>query len=220
MTLVEILHASRRFGTFTAVDDVSLTLSGGEILGLIGANGAGKTTLIRMICGLIRPSDGTVSVAGRPGYMCQSFSLVEELTVAENIRYYGALYGMSRRQIAERQEQIAGRLALTPYLDRPVKDLPSGWRQALSFAIAVLANPPLLILDEPTSGLDSLSRRRLWKILHEEAARGTGIIVSTHSFDEAYYCTRIAVMKAGRIVADTAPEALASVQDDLMPFFQ
>ncbi len=218
--LVEIDHISKRFGKFLAVDDVSLTLSEGEILGLLGANGAGKTTLIRMVCDLIRPDDGQISVVGRPGYMCQTFSLVEELTVHENIRFYATLYGLDRAGIALREQEIVASLELEPYMDRPVKFLPSGWRQSLSFSIAVIADPPVLILDEPTSGLDSLSRRRLWKMIHTRAAAGTGVIVSTHYLDEAYYCSRLAIMNHGRIVADGAPLELAATQDELLSYFR
>lgn len=220
MKLVEISHASKRFGKFLAVDDVSLDLSGGEILGLLGANGAGKTTLIRMVCDLIRPSGGQISVTGRPGYMCQTFSLVEELTVHENIRFYATLFGLGRQAIAEREERIISSLELGPYRDRQVKFLPSGWRQALSFSIAVIADPPVLILDEPTSGLDSLSRRRLWRMIHAKAAEGTGVIVSTHYLDEAFYCSRLAIMNGGRIVACGAPDEIASSQGELLKYFR
>lgn len=219
-SLVEISHVSKRFGKFLAVDDVSLSLSEGEILGLLGANGAGKTTLIRMVCDLIRPDGGQIGVVGRPGYMCQTFSLVEELTVHENIRFYATLYGLDRAGIALREQEIVASLELEPYMDRPVKFLPSGWRQALSFSIAVIADPPVLILDEPTSGLDSLSRRRMWKMIHARAAEGTGVIVSTHYLDEAYYCSRLAIMNRGRIVADGAPLQLAATQDELLTYFR
>ena len=220
MKLVEISHVSKRFGKFLAVDDVSLDLSGGEILGLLGANGAGKTTLIRMICDLIRPDGGQISVTGRPGYMCQTFSLVEELTVHENIRFYATLYGLDRKTVAEREERIVASLELGPYRDRQVKFLPSGWRQALSFSIAVIADPPVLILDEPTSGLDSLSRRRMWKMIHAKAAEGTGVIVTTHYLDEAFYCSRLAIMNGGRIVACGAPAEVAGTQEELLQFFR
>ena len=220
MKLVEISHVSKRFGKFLAVDDVSLDLSGGEILGLLGANGAGKTTLIRMVCDLIRPDGGQIAVTGRPGYMCQTISLVEELTVHENIRFYATLYGLGRQEIAEREERIVDSLELGPYRDRQVKFLPSGWRQALSFSIAVIADPPVLILDEPTSGLDSLSRRRMWKMIHDKAAEGTGVIVTTHYLDEAFYCSRLAIMNGGRIVAYGAPADVASSQTDLLKYFR
>ena len=220
MNLVEISHVSKRFGDFTAVNDVSLSLAKGEILGLLGANGAGKTTLIRMICDLLRPDGGQISVQGRPGYMCQTFSLVEELTVHENIRFYATLAGLDRAQTAAREEAMVASLELTPYLNRQVKLLPSGWRQALSFSIAVIADPPVLILDEPTSGLDALSRRRMWKLIQARAAEGTGVIVSTHYLDEAYYCSRLTIMNGGRVVASGVPQELAATQQDFLTFFR
>ncbi|MCR4860170.1 MAG: ABC transporter ATP-binding protein [Bacteroidales bacterium] len=220
MSLVAIRNVSKRFGRFTAVDGVSLFLKEGEILGLLGANGAGKTTLIRMICSLIRPDAGEISVQGRPGYMCQTFSLVEELTVHENIRFYATLYGIGRECAAAREEEIISSLEIGPYRDRQVKYLPLGWRQALSFSIAVIADPPVLILDEPTSGLDALSRRRIWKMIHAKAARGTGVIVSTHYLDEAYYCSSLAIMNAGKVIAEGAPKDVAATQDDLLNYFR
>ncbi len=220
MNLVEISHVSKRFGDFTAVNDVSLSLAKGEILGLLGANGAGKTTLIRMICDLLRPDGGQISVQGRPGYMCQTFSLVEELTVHENIRFYATLAGLDRAQTAAREEAMVASLELTPYLNRQVKLLPSGWRQALSFSIAVIADPPVLILDEPTSGLDALSRRRMWKLIQAKAAEGTGVIVSTHYLDEAYYCSRLTIMNGGRVVASGVPQELAATQQDFLTYFR
>jgi len=220
MSLVSIDHVSKHFGRLAAVDDVSLSLKRGEVLGLLGANGAGKTTLIRMICSLIRPDGGNISVQGRPGYMCQTFSLVEELSVHENIRFYATLYGISRAETAKREQRIIDSLELGPYRDRQVKYLPLGWRQALSFSIAVIAEPPVLILDEPTSGLDSLSRRRIWKMIHAKAAEGTGVIVSTHYLDEAFYCSRLAIMNSGKVIAEGAPKEVASSQEDLLKYFR
>lgn len=220
MSQVEISHVSKHFGRLAAVDDVSLRLESGEVLGLLGANGAGKTTLIRMICSLIRQDSGEIHVQGRPGYMCQTFSLVEELSVHENIRFYATLYGIGRDETARREQQIIESLELGPYRDRQVKFLPLGWRQALSFSIAVIAEPPVLILDEPTSGLDSLSRRRIWKMIHAKAAEGTGVIVSTHYLDEAFYCSRLAIMNSGKIIAEGAPKEVASSQEDLLKYFR
>ena len=218
-TLLEASHLSKRFGSIVAVDDLSLTLAPGEILGLLGANGAGKTTLIRMLCSLIQPDSGSLTIQGRPGYMCQQFSLVEELTVPENIRFYGTLYGLSKRQIAGRAQQIVKALELEPYCHQQVKFLPTGWRQALSFSIAVIADPAVLILDEPTSGLDPLSRRRLWRMIREKAEQGTGVIVSTHYLDEAYYCTRLGILNAGKLVASGQPAAVAASEADLLTYF-
>ena len=220
MMLVEISHVSRDFGKFRAVNDVSLTLGEGEILGLIGANGAGKTTLLRMVCGLLKPSEGTVRTEGRPGYMCQSFSLVEELTIRESFQFYGALYGLGRAEIAERMDHETEALNLGPWMDRQVRALPSGWRQMLSFSIAMLSRPKVLILDEPTSGVDLLARKRLWELIRAQAAKGTGIIVSTHYLDEAALCDTLAVMGSGSILALGRPEAVAPSQDVLLSYFR
>ena len=217
--IVKAQHVSKSFGSIKAVDDLSLTLAPGEILGLLGANGAGKTTLIRMLCGLIRQDSGTIQVEGRPGYMCQSFSLVEELTVSENIRYYGALYGLGRDEVREWGSQIEEFLRLGPYRDRQVRHLSSGWRQAISLSIAVLPRPKVLILDEPTSGLDALSRRRLWDMIQDNAAAGTGVVISTHYLDEAFYCSSLAIMCSGRLAASGRPQDLAGSENDLLKFF-
>lgn len=213
-------EVSKRFGSIQAVDRLSLELAPGEILGLLGANGAGKTTFIRMVCGLISPDSGTVQVSGRPGYMCQGFSLIEELTPEENIRFYGALYGLSRKETERRAADISARLRLDAYRGRQVKFLPTGWRQALSFCVAILPDPAVLILDEPTSGLDSLSRRRLWEMIRERAAQGTGVIVSTHYLDEAYYCTRLSLVSAGRLIASGAPREVAASEEELLTYFK
>lgn len=220
MNLVEISHATKRFGRLCAVDDISLQLHPGDILGLMGANGAGKTTLIRMICGLTKPDAGTIAVTERPGYMCQTFSLVEELTVPENIRFYGALYGLSRAEIEAREAAVVESLQLGPYCGKQVRYLPSGWRQALSFSIAVLSDPAILILDEPTTGLDPLSRRRIWRMIREKAAGGTGVIVSTHYLDEAWYCSRLVILNAGKTVAEGDPREIAASTDALIPYFR
>ncbi len=180
-----------KFGTLTAVNEVSIHLETGEILGLLGANGAGKTTLIKILCGLIKPNSGTFFVQGRIGYMCQTFSLVEELTVHENTRFYSALYGMAKSHAEQAERALLEELHLLNYRDRQVRHLPLGWRQALSFAIATIHKPAVLILDEPTSGLDALSRRRIWRMMQRRAAEGTGILVSTHYLDEAELSVRL-----------------------------
>lgn len=220
MKVLKAHNVCKRFGTLQAVNDLSLELSAGEVVGLLGANGAGKTTFIRMVCGLIRPDSGTVEVTGRPGYMCQGFSLIEELTPEENIRFYGALYGLSRAETERRAKDITARLQLDQYRGRQVKYLPTGWRQALSFCVAILPDPAVLILDEPTSGLDSLSRRRLWEMILERAEQGTGVIVSTHYLDEAYYCSRLDLMSAGKLIASGAPRDVAATEEDLLSYFK
>ena len=200
MSLVTLSHVTKRFGSLCAVDGVSLELHRGEVLGLLGANGAGKTTLMRMVCGLLKPDAGVITVGGRSGYLCQDFCLVEELTVAENIDLYGALYGLSRRETAVRREAVLRDLALSPCRNRQVRFLPSGWRQALSFSIAVLGEPELLVLDEPGNGLDPLARQRIWRMIRQRAGQGTGILLSTHSLEEAARCDTLAVLSEGKLI--------------------
>ena len=215
MTIARTHNITKKFGTLTAVNEVSIPQETGEFLGLVGANGAGKTTLIKILCGLIKPNSGTFFVQGRIGYMCQTFSLVEELTVHENTRFYSALYGMAKSHAEQAERALLEELHLLNYRDRQVRHLPLGWRQALSFAIATIHKPAVLILDEPTSGLDALSRRRIWRMMQRRAAEGTGILVSTHYLDEAYYCNRIAIMQEGRVTEAGKPEAIARTAAEL-----
>ena len=220
MNLVEINNVSKTFGSIKAVREVSFTLGEGEVMGLLGANGAGKTTLIRMICSLLPPDSGSVWTDGRPGYMCQTFSLVEELSVHENIRYYGTLMGLSREELSQREEEITERLNLTQYRKTPVRALSSGYRQGLSFSVAVIADPKVLILDEPTSGLDAVARRNMWKMIHERASMGTGIIVSTHYLDEAYYCSSLSLLREGQLIARGTPKEVAPDENALLKYFR
>ena len=199
MNPLEIRHLTKRFGSFVAVDDVSLSLAAGEVLGLTGANGAGKTTLIRLVCGLLKPDSGVVSMTGRPGYMCQQFSLVEELTVSENIRLYGTLYGLPEAEFRARRQRLLQSLELEPWCGRQARHLSAGWRQTLSFAVAILADPPVLVLDEPTAGLDPHARQRFWRMIREKATEGSCVMVSTHYTDEVALCDRCAVMHDGKL---------------------
>lgn len=199
MTPLEIHHVTKRFSSLVAVDDVSLSLNSGEVLCLTGANGAGKTTLIRLVCGLLKPDSGTVSLTGQAGYMSQQFSLVEELTVLENIRLYGTLYGLSRAEFQERSNHLLQSLNLGPWGDRQARHLSAGWRQTLSFAVAILANPAVLVLDEPTSGLDQHSRQRFWQMIREKATGGACVMVSTHYTDEIALCDRHVFMRDGKL---------------------
>ncbi len=220
MKTITTENLSRHFGNIKAVDEVSLSAESGEILGIIGANGAGKTTLIKILCGLLKPSSGTARVAGfdvktepgkikqKIGYMGQSFSLFEDLTVLENIRFYGTLYGMSRKEIRERSSELMKNLHIQEQAGKLVRELPSGWKQSLAFSTALLHRPELVFLDEPTSGLDSLSRRELWNQIYLTAGTGTTLVVSTHYLDEAAYCHRLAVMDKGRIKTEGTPEAM------------
>lgn len=217
---IEVEGLTKVFGDFTAVDNISFAVGEGEIFGFLGANGAGKTTAIRMLTGLSRPSAGSATVAGldiyrfrdkikgRIGYMSQKFSLYGDLTVFQNIRFYGGIYGLSRAQIRERKESIIQRLGLRGRENKLVRDLPLGWKQRLAFAIAGIHNPGIIFLDEPTGGVDPKTRREFWEMIYESADQGTTIFVTTHYMDEAEYCHRISIMVDGRIAALDTPENL------------
>ncbi|MEA2030840.1 MAG: ATP-binding cassette domain-containing protein [candidate division Zixibacteria bacterium] len=209
---VEIEHLSRSFGSFTAVDKITLNVSVGETFGFLGANGAGKTTTIRMLCGLLLPTEGKGKVAGFDvyrqseqikrtiGYMSQKFSLYSDLTGRENLNFYGAAYGLSRSRTKVGIAELSDRLELHEFLDRPSYTLPTGWRQRLALGAALLHKPKILFLDEPTSGVDPIFRRRFWALLYDLAEEGVTIFVTTHYMDEAEYCDRISIMHQGRIV--------------------
>jgi ABC-2 type transport system ATP-binding protein len=211
---------TRTFGKFTAVDHISLEVRAGEIFGFLGANGAGKTTAMRMFIGLLAPSSGTASVAGYDvytesekikraiGYMSQRFSLYEDLTVRENIRLYGGIYGLARQDIQARSQQILTRLEMEQSADLQVRAIPLGWRQKLSFSVALLHRPRIIFLDEPTGGVDPITRRQFWELIYQAAADGTTVLVTTHYMDEAEYCDRISIMVAGKIGAMGTPAEL------------
>ena len=211
---------TRRFGGFTAVDRITFEVRAGEVFGFLGANGAGKTTAIRMLTGLLAPSSGRATVAGhdiareaeqikrRIGYMSQRFSLYEDLTVRENIRLYGGIYGLSDGAIRDRTSRMVERLGLEHAADQFVRAIPLGWRQKLAFSVALLHEPRVVFLDEPTSGVDPITRRQFWELIYEAAAAGTTVLVTTHYMDEAEYCDRISIMVAGRIAALGAPAEL------------
>jgi len=217
---VTVEHLTRRFGTFTAVDDVSFQVPRGEIFGFLGPNGAGKTTTIKMLTGLLQPTAGRGTVAGYDlaretesvkrsiGYMSQLFSLYGDLTVAENIAFFAALYGVPRARRAERREWVLAMAGLQDHRDRLTQELSLGWKQRLALGTAVLHEPPVLFLDEPTSGVDPISRRDFWDLIGGLAARGTTVFVSTHYMEEAEYCHRLALMNRGRIIALDRPAAL------------
>ena len=211
---------TRRFGAFTAVDGISFEVRSGEVFGFLGANGAGKTTAIRMLTGLLAPSGGEATVAGHDvyteseaikraiGYMSQRFSLYEDLTVRENIRLYGGIYGLSLAQIRDRTARMLERLGLQRSAGDLVRGIPLGWRQKLAFSVALLHAPRIVFLDEPTSGVDPITRRQFWELIYEAAATGTTVLVTTHYMDEAEYCDRISIMVAGRIEALGTPAEL------------
>ncbi|WP_119079437.1 ABC transporter ATP-binding protein [Chitinophaga alhagiae] len=213
-------NLTKRFGDFIATNAITFDVEQGEIFGFLGANGAGKTTAMRMLCGLLKPSSGEATVAGfniftqteqvkrRIGYMSQKFSLYEDLTVKENIRFYGGIYGLSHQQIKSKTEELLGKLQLQQEAGQLVSSLPLGWKQKLSFSIAVLHNPSIVFLDEPTGGVDPITRRQFWDLIYEAADRGVTIFVTTHYMDEAEYCNRISIMVDGKIKALDTPAKL------------
>jgi ABC-2 type transport system ATP-binding protein len=210
---VELRDLSKRFGAFLAVDGVTLDVQPGEIFGFLGANGAGKSTTIRMLCGLLRPSGGSARVLGIDvardpervkrsiGYMSQRFSLYEDLTAGQNIRFFGGVYGLRGALAHEREEWAIEMTGLRGQAHRLTRELPGGWRQRLALACALLHQPRVVFLDEPTSGVDPLSRRRFWALIDGMAASGVTVFVTTHYLDEAEYCHRLALIHAGRLAA-------------------
>jgi len=219
-TTVHIKDLTKKFGDFTAVDAISLDVKKGEIFGFLGANGAGKTTAMRMLCGLSLCTSGEGTVAGfdinlqqenikrNIGYMSQKFSLYEDLTVFENIRFYASVYGLSSNEIIKRSKDILERLGMSGQRNAFVSSLPLGWKQKLAFSIAVIHNPEIVFLDEPTGGVDPVTRRSFWNLIYEAAEKGTTVFVTTHYMDEAEYCDRISLMVNGKIMALGAPDDL------------
>ncbi len=217
---IEAHDLTRRFGDFVAVDRITFDIRAGEVFGFLGANGAGKTTAIRMLTGLLAPTNGRAIVAGHDvvretervkrdiGYMSQRFSLYEDLTVRENIQLYGGIYDLSDREIRDRTSRMLTRLGLEQAAGQFVRAIPLGWRQKLAFSVAMLHEPRVVFLDEPTSGVDPITRRQFWELIYEAAARGTTILVTTHYMDEAEYCDRISIMVGGRIAALGTPAEL------------
>jgi len=217
---VEVRNLTRRFGDFTAVDDLCFAVRPGEIFGFLGPNGAGKTTTIKMLTGLLAPSEGEGWVAGRDilheraeikkriGYMSQKFSLYGDLTVSENIELFAGLYGVDGARLVERREWILGMAGLEDAQHRLSEDLPLGWKQRLALGCAMVHEPEILFLDEPTSGVDPIARRRFWDLIDGMSQAGTTVFVSTHYMEEAEYCHRLALMNRGRLIALDTPRAL------------
>lgn len=210
---------TKRFGDFTAVDHISFAVQKGEIFGFLGANGAGKTTAMRMLCGLSKPTSGNATVAGfdvyrqtekikkNIGYMSQKFSLYEDLTIRENIRFYAGIYGKTDAFIKAKTARLLKQLHLETEADKLVRSLPLGWKQKLAFSVAIFHEPQIVFLDEPTGGVDPVARREFWNMIYEAAATGITVFVTTHYMDEAEYCNRVSIMVDGRIEAlDTPPE--------------
>ena len=220
MKAIEVEDLTKRFGGFTAVNAISFDVAQGEIFGFLGANGAGKTTAMRMLCGLSKPTSGKGTVAGfditrQPekikrniGYMSQRFSLYEDLEVWENIRLFAGIYGVAERQIAPRTDEMLARIGFESERNTRVKELPLGWKQKLSFAVAIFHEPKIVFLDEPTGGVDPITRRRFWEMIYDAADRGISVFVTTHYMDEAEYCNRVSIMVDGRIEALDTPKNL------------
>ncbi len=234
-TVIKTDKLTKRFGDFYAVNEITFSVNAGEIFGFLGANGAGKTTAMRMLTGLSTPSAGQAEVAGfdvyrQPeqikkniGYMSQKFSLYEDLTVMENIRFFGGIYGLSNAQIKEKSSALIEQLGLESEAKKLVGSLPLGWKQKLSFSVAILHQPRIVFLDEPTGGVDPVTRRQFWDLIYAATAQGVTVFVTTHYMDEAEYCDRISIMVDGRIEALDSPANLkqqfaATSMDDV--FYQ
>lgn len=221
-TAVDIQDLTRKFGSFVAVDKLTLTVHTGEIFGFLGANGAGKTTAIRMLCGLLVPTSGSGHVGGIDiiresekikrsiGYMSQKFALYKDMTGRENLQFYGALYNIDKRTVRERIAELTEQLSLGEFIDRQSGALPTGWRQRLALAVAIIHRPKIVFLDEPTGGVDPVFRRTFWELLYQMADQGVTIFVTTHYMDEAEYCGRISIMHAGRLVEIGKPTELVA----------
>jgi len=219
-SVIQAQELTKRFGNFTAVDHISFEVSKGEIFGFLGANGAGKTTAMRMLCGLSLPTSGKGRVAGfdvykenekikkNIGYMSQKFSLYEDLTVKENIRFYAGIYGKTEKFIKEKTGTILKHLRMESEADKLVRELPLGWRQKLAFSVAIFHEPQIVFLDEPTGGVDPVTRREFWIMIYEAAKSGITVFVTTHYMDEAEYCNRVSIMVDGRIDALDTPTQL------------
>jgi ABC-2 type transport system ATP-binding protein len=218
--VIKVEGLVRQFGHFTAVNNISFDVKPGEIFGFLGANGAGKTTAIRILCGLLSPTSGNVNVAGfdvtsqtelvkrNIGYMSQRFSLYSDLTVFENLRFYGGVYGLSKQEINERADALLQKLGFEDLRNTLISSIPLGWKQKLSFSLALFHRPKIVFLDEPTGGVDPITRRQFWGLIYEAAHAGTTVFVTTHYMDEAEYCDRVSIMVDGKIVAIGNPEEL------------
>jgi ABC-2 type transport system ATP-binding protein len=218
--VIAVNDLTKCFGSFTAVDRISFSVSRGEIFGFLGANGAGKTTAMRMLCGLSKPTSGQGRVAGYDiarqseqvkkniGYMSQKFSLYEDLKVWENMYLFAGIYGVEEKQIRKKMDETLAKLELTKERNTLVRELPLGWKQKLAFSVAVFHEPQIVFLDEPTGGVDPITRRRFWELIYEAAESGITVFATTHYMDEAEYCNRVSIMVDGRIEALDTPKNL------------
>ena len=235
---IDVKGLTRRFGEFTAVDHISFSVKKGEIFGFLGANGAGKTTAIRMLCGLLQPTEGSALIAGYDlktqskfikrniGYMSQRFSLYDDLSVFENMQLFGTIYGIPRKELKERIYSSLRMLDLEDKAKTLVYSIPLGWKQKLAFATAILHRPKIVFLDEPTSGVDPIVRREFWNLIYEAASQGVTIFVTTHYMDEAEYCGRISIMSSGQLKLVGTPAELKeqmqvdTIEDVFVKFVQ
>ncbi|MGV7106140.1 ABC transporter ATP-binding protein [Flavobacterium sp. U410] len=218
--IIQVNELTKKFGDFVAVKGISFEVKKGEIFGFLGANGAGKTTAMKMLIGISKPTSGMAIVAGlnvaqsanevkkNIGYMSQKFSLYDDLTIKENIRFFGGIYGLKSKTIQEKTIDLIQRLELEKVADERVGQLPLGWKQKLAFSVALLHEPKIVFLDEPTGGVDPVTRRQFWEMIGEEAHNGTTIFVTTHYMDEAEYCNRVSIMVDGKIEALDTPKKL------------
>lgn len=221
--IIEVENLVKKFGNFTANDNLTFTVKKSEIFGFLGANGAGKTTAIKILCGILFPTSGKVSVAGfdiykernkikqNIGYMSQGFSLYEDLTVKENIEFYAGIYGVKRKEIKIRLDELVDKLQIHDLKNKFVKDLPLGWKQKIAFSVAIFHKPKIVFLDEPTSGVDPITRRQFWDLIYEAVESGITVFVTTHYMDEAEYCDRISIMVDGKIDAMGTPTELKTM---------
>ena len=215
--VIKATNLSKKFGDFTAVDNITFEVYKGEIFGFLGANGAGKTTAMRMLCGLSNPSSGEATIAGcdiyketekiksNIGYMSQKFSLYEDLTIAENITFFGGIYGLSDSEIKTQSAMLIEKLGLRANINKLVGELPLGWKQKLAFSVAIIHKPTIVFLDEPTGGVDPITRRQFWDLIYQAADEGITVFVTTHYMDEAEYCNRLSMMVDGKIAALDTP---------------
>ena len=218
--IISVQNLTKQFGSFTAVNNISFDVYKGEIFGFLGANSARKTTAMKMLIGISKPTSGEALVAGFDvkthtemvkksiGYMSQKFSMYDDLTIKENITFFGGIYGLDRSQIKEKTTRLVAELGLEDTIDKLVGSLPLGWKQKLSFSLALLHEPKIVFLDEPTGGVDPITRRQFWEMIYAEANKGTTIFVTTHYMDEAEYCDRVSIMVEGKIEALDSPKNL------------
>jgi len=218
--IISVKNLVKKFGDFVANDHLSFEVGKGEIFGFLGANGAGKTTAMKILCGLSHPTSGELKVAGfdiyterekikrNIGYMSQKFSLYEDLTVFENLRFYGGIYGMSRKTIKQKSEKLFAQMGIEHLRNTLIEDIPLGWKQKLAFLIAIFHDPQIVFLDEPTGGVDPVTRRQFWDLIYEASEKGITVFVTTHYMDEAEYCDRVTIMVDGKIEALDTPQKL------------